>query len=131
MKTIGVVICLLVMTSSWSQTIYNSTHTIHMPSEIKEDITRTITFSENNEYILIKSNVDQDSVHLQLMVVKRCFEKTQHNGVYQIFDCVSADEIFPTQVFIRLNNPEYISVIQPSPEKHGIETFHLVLEVLP
>jgi hypothetical protein len=131
MRTIGLVICLLAAISGYSQRVYNSTHTIHMPSHITEDIIRTITFSKNNEYILIKSNVDQESVHLQLMVVKKCSEELFHDGIYQIFECVSADEIYPTRVLIRLNNPEYISVIQPSViKKHGIETFHLKLEVL-
>ena len=128
---IGLLISLLFLTSSWSQTTYNSTHTIHMPSEFTEDITRTITFSKDNDYILIKSFESEDSVHQQLMVVKESFEKITHDGIYQIFECVSADDVFPTRVFIRLYNPEYISVIQPSVKNQGTETFHLVLEVLP
>ncbi len=131
MKIIGLVICLLVMTSGYSQRTYNSTHTIQIPSEITEDIFRTITFSKDNDFILIKSYEDGISIHQQLMVVKSSFEMTRHNGVFQIYDCASPDEIYPTRVIIGSDNPAYIAVIQPSIKTYGgTEIFHLILEVL-
>lgn len=131
MKILLTAAFLMVVFSSWSQTFYNSNKTIHIPSEITEDILRTVIISENKELILINSFPEIGKIHHQLLVVKSFYEKVEHDGTYMVFDCLSADEIYPSLVYIRVKQPEHIAVIQPSIESETVEIFHLVLENIP
>lgn len=113
---------------SGQTTTYRSSHTIHFPSNLLEDIQRTITISP--EYVLIKSYIHGQHVDDQLLVIKETYETKEGDGVYIIYLCLSPDEIYPSRVIIKKNNPQHITVQQPSSSSNDSEIFELILEVL-
>ena len=121
MKAIFFFLLVLFTSFVWGQTLH-STHTIHVPQEIYEDIQRTITISR--EYVHIKSLVDNINVNNQVWKIYKHW-KDEETIMYHL---ISLDESHSIQMHIRKEKPQYIEVHQPTKD-NDIQTLHLYLEL--
>lgn len=122
MKSVVFIFILFLGFNGWGQS-YRSTHTIHFPQQIQEDIQRTLTFSK--EYVHIKSLVGNQNVDNQVWHIHKHWEE-EENEVYHL---ISLDETHSIRMYIKKENPQYIEVHQPI-EDEGIQRLHLILENL-
>lgn len=106
--------------------MYNSTYTIHLPSEIREEISRRITIKE--ESILIQSYQETEPVHNQLLIINEVTEDRFYDGIAKSYHCVSQDEKSQYIVRIMKESPEVIIVIEPPNTLEKGKVYNLVLE---
>ena len=122
MKYYLLVISLIFNLNCWGQT-YQSIYTIHLPQEVKEDIQRTLTFTD--EYVHIASQKDNQNVNNQVWQIHNHWE-VDETLVYHL---ISLDESHSIRMYIKKENFQYIEVHQPT-EDGGIQRLHLILENL-
>ncbi|MCM4160910.1 hypothetical protein FHG64_17975 [Antarcticibacterium flavum] len=111
---------------SWGQENYNSTHTIHIPSEIREKIFKTLT--NNQGYILIKSYQGTENVDNQLLVIQSETGDLFNDGKVISYHCESPDEKYQFIVRIKILIPDVIAVIEPATDYSIAKVYNLVLE---
>lgn len=126
MKTIFLIILFVSSFNSWGQKIYKSPYSIHQPTQIVENIQRTITISDTQ--ITIESLVNERMTDNQIMIIRTKEVSYVNNKKSDVFHCTSIDGVFPSVVIIE-ENPEYITVIQPSQKKDELEEYRLMLEI--
>ena len=120
------IIFILLSNLGFSQEVFRSSHSLHVPSGIVEHIPRVITVGKKQ--ILIESEAGNDLVDVQTMVILS--EELNYDDFtsFKVYQCTSEDGIYPSLVIIE-ENPAYISVIQPSRFTGEEEEYRLILEV--
>ncbi len=101
---------------------YNSTHTVYLPQQEREEIQRVVIIREG--FILVKSYVNDVNVDNQAWKIHKHWEE----GEDGVFHLISMDESHSIRMYIKRNNPQYIEVHQPL-EDNSIQRLQLVLEV--
>ncbi len=126
MKTIFLIILLVSTFNSWGQKVYKSPYSIHQPTQIVENIPRTITITDTQ--ITIESIVNERMTDSQIMIIRNKDVSYDNNTKSDVYHCSSIDGVFPSVVIIE-ENPGYITVIQPSPKEDQLEEYRLMLEI--
>ncbi len=126
MKTIISIILFVFTFNSWGQKVYKSPYSIHHPTQIVENIPRTITISETQ--ITIESMVNERMTDKQIMIIRTKEVSYDNNTKSDVYHCSSIDGVFPSVVIIE-ENPGFITVIQPSLKDDQLEEYRLILEI--
>ena len=119
----GTLIFFFLLTLNCGAQTYNSSHTIYLPQEIKEDVQRSIIIQEN--FILIKSFQGNVNVDNQAWQIHKRWEDDEN----QIFHLISLDESHSIRMLIKKEKLQHIKVLQPTGDGR-IQRVHLVLEKL-
>lgn len=122
----GVFIMFLISNLGWCQEVYNSSHSLHVPTGIVEQIPRVITVGEKQ--IQIESEAGIDLVDVQTLVIISEELNFDDFTSFRVYQCTSEDGIYPSLVIIE-ENPTYISVKQPSRLTGEEEEYRLYLEI--
>ncbi len=126
MKTILLIILFVFTFNSWGQKVYKSPYSIHHPTQIVENIPRTITITDTQ--ITIESIVNERMIDNQIMIIQTKEVSYNNNTKSDVYHCTSMDGVFPSVVIIE-ENPGYITVIQPSSKEDQPEEYRLMLEI--
>lgn len=119
-----VILFLIIPNSIFCQEIFNSEYSIHIPTGIRENITRVITIDRNK--ILIESNTGSGITDTQILVIQYKETYIYNDITYTVYQCTSTDGVFNSLVTLE-ENPLYIEVIQPSKWGNQQDVFHLFL----
>lgn len=121
-----IIIVFLISDLGWTQEVYISPYSLHVPTGIVEHIPRVINLSE--KLIQIESEAGNDLIDVQTMVILSKKVNYDDFTSYRIYECSSEDGLYPSLVIIE-ENPAYIRVIQPSRFTGEEEEYRLFLEV--
>lgn len=121
-----VIILFFICNLGFTQEVYKSSHSLHVPSGIVETIQRVITVREKK--IIIESDAGNDLVDVQTLVIKSEELNFDDFTSFWVYQCTSEDGIYPSLVIIE-EAPAYISVFQPNKVSGEDEEYRLFLEV--
>lgn len=121
-----VIILIFLSNLGFTQEVYKSSHSLHVPTGIVENISRVITVGEKQ--IQIESDAGNDLIDVQTMVILSKELNYDDFTSFKVYQCTSEDGIYPSLVIIE-ENPVYISVVQPNRISGEEEVYRLFLEV--
>jgi hypothetical protein len=105
-------LCLFLLVSSftWSQTTYTSPFTQSFPSGLIEEITRSITISDEEITIITDTSEGKD---IQSLIIQTRLKNDEGDP---IFVCTSKDGRVLTTALLQTNDPPSLDLIQSDPD---------------